>query len=245
MKIKLMDFSIIIPAYEESAKIAIDVKMAAEFLAGNDFKGEIIVVDDCSSDNTARIAEKVQVPSDVTLKVLRYEPHRGKGYAVRTGIAASTGEYVMFADSGCCVPFGNSLLGIELLKDGTADIANASRKHFASDILEDQPFHRRVCSNIIRRIIKILLGIPRGITDTQCGFKVYKGDIARELYAECISDGFMFDVEIILRAHKKGYRIAEFPIEWSCDPDSRLSVVRTPLPVLSEMWAIKRAIRRM
>jgi dolichyl-phosphate beta-glucosyltransferase len=245
MKIKPMDFSIIIPAYEESAKIEADVKMAAEFLAGNDLHGEIIVVDDSSSDNTSQIAKAVEVPSGITLEVLRYEPHRGKGYAVRTGIAASTGDYVMFADSGCCVPFGNSLLGLEILKDGTADIANASRKHFASDILNDQPVHRRVCSNIIRWIIKILLGLPRGLTDTQCGFKVYKGDIARELYAQCISDGFMFDVEIILRAHKKGYRIAEFPIEWSCDPDTRLSVVRTPLPVLSELWAIKRAVRRM
>lgn len=245
MKTKPMDFSIIIPAYEESGKIAVDIKMASEFLVGNDLHGEIIVVDDCSSDNTAQIAKGVDVPPSVTLKVLRYEPHRGKGYAVRTGIAASTGDYVMFADSGYCVPFGNSLLGLEEIKDGNADIANASRRHIASDILRDQPFHRRVCSRIIRWIVKILLGLPRGITDTQCGFKVYKGDIARELYGQCISEGFMFDVEIILRAHKKGYRIVEFPIEWSCDPDTRLSVVRTPLPALSELWAIKRAIRHM
>lgn len=239
-----MDFSIVIPAYEESTKIAKDIKKAAEFLDGNDFQGEIIVVDDCSTDGTSQVAKSTKVPPSVTLKVLRYEPHRGKGYAVRTGIKASTGDYVMFADSGYCVPFGNVLLGIELLKHGDADIANASRKLIESDILKDQPFHRRICSKIIKWVVRIMLGIPRTLTDTQCGFKVYKGDVARELYGECMSDGFMFDVEIILRAQKNGYKIAEFPIEWSCDPDSRLSVTRTPLPTISELIAIRRTLKR-
>ena len=237
-----MDFSIVIPAFEESKKIANDIEKAAEFLVGNDFEGEIIVVDDCSADNTAQVAECITVPPSVTLKVLSYQPHYGKGYAVRTGIKASTGDYVMFADAGYCVPFGNALLGLELLKDGSCDIANASRKLIDSDILRNQPIHRRICSKIIKWVVRILLRIPRGITDTQCGFKVYKGDVARELYGECISYGFMFDVEIILRAHKKGYKIEEFPIEWSCDPDSRLSVTRTPLPALSELRAIRRAL---
>jgi len=238
-----MDFSIVIPAYEESTKIAKDIKKAAEFLDGNDFKAEIIVVDDCSTDSTSQVAQETRVPPSVTLKVLRYEPHRGKGYAVRTGIKASTGDYVMFADSGYCVPFGNVLLGIELLKHGDADIANASRKLIESDILRNQPFHRRICSRIIKWAVRIMLGISRSLTDTQCGFKVYKGDVARELYSECISEGFMFDVEIILRAQKKGYKIAEFPIEWSCDPDSRLSVTRTPLPTISELIAIRRTLK--
>ncbi len=237
-----MDFSIVIPAYNESKKIAADIRMAAEFLECNGFQGEIIVVDDGSSDNTSQTAEAVEVPSCVALKVLRYEPHRGKGRAVRTGIVASRGRYVMFADSGCCVPFGDSLLGLEMLKDGAADIANASRRHIASDILRDQPFYRRVCSRAIKWFITIILGLPRGITDTQCGFKIYKGDIARELYGQCISDGFMFDVEIILRANKKGYRIAEFPVGWTCDLDSRLSPMRISLRVLRELLAIRRAL---
>ena len=135
------------------------------------------------------------------------------------------------------------MLGIELLKHGDADIANASRKLIESDILRNQPFHRRICSRIIKWAVRIMLGIPRILTDTQCGFKVYKGDVARELYSECMSEGFMFDVEIILRAQKKGYKIAEFPIEWSCDPDSRLSVTRTPLPTISELIAIRRALK--
>ncbi len=239
-----MDLSIVIPAYNESPKIAVDVQRAAEFLESNGLQGEIIVVDDCSSDNTSRVAESVKVPTCVTLKVIRYEPHRGKGYAVRTGIKASTGRYVMFADSGYCVPFANALPALEMLKDGTCDIANASRRLATSTILRAQPLRRRICSRAIRGLLKIVLGLPPGITDTQCGFKVYKGDVARELYGQCVSEGFMFDVEIILRAHKKGYRIKEFPIEWSCDLDSRLSIMRAPLPTLAELRAIKRALSK-
>ncbi|MHC4623307.1 MAG: hypothetical protein ACYS4W_05325, partial [Planctomycetota bacterium] len=82
------------------------------------------------------------------------------------------------------------------------------------------------------------------ITDSQCGFKVYRGDVARKLYGECISDGFMFDVEIILRAQKEGYRIKEFPVEWVCDLDSRLSLTRAPWPVLSELITIKRRLSK-
>ena len=89
-----------------------------------------------------------------------------------------------------------------------------------------------------------MLGTPRELTDTQCGFKIYKGDIARELYSQCVTDGFLFDIEIILRAQRKGYRIGEFPVEWACDPDSRLSVTRTPWPLLVELYKLKRVMAR-
>lgn len=237
-----MDLSIVIPALNESKKIARDVKMAAEFLEGNNFQGEIVVVDDASTDGTCEVAKNVKVPPDVKLKVIRYEHHRGKGYAVRAGIKQTRGKYVMFADSGYCVPYGNALLGLEMLKDGSCDIAHGSRKLIESDIQQAQPWRRRISSRLFKWLINKLLQIPRGLTDTQCGFKIYKGDVARQLYSQCISDGFMFDIEIILRAQKQGYRIEEFPVEWVCDLDSRLSLTRTPWPVISELRAIKRAV---
>ena len=86
--------------------------------------------------------------------------------------------------------------------------------------------------------------IPPELTDTQCGFKIYKGDIARHLYSECITDGFMFDIEIIIRAQKEGYRIKEFPINWSCDRDSRLSPTRSWWRVLSELMTIKQTMTK-
>jgi dolichyl-phosphate beta-glucosyltransferase len=235
-----MDLSIIIPAFEESKKIARDVKAAAEFLQANSLEGEIIVVDDGSQDDTAGAARAVDVPPAARLHVIRYEQHRGKGYGVRTGMAASTGTYAMFADCGLCVPYGNTLEGLEMLRSDQCDIAHGSRRHIQSDILQDQPWHRRVLSRTFKFMVRTILGVPRELTDTQCGFKIYKGDIARELYAECATDGFMFDIEIILRAVRKGYRIGEFPVEWVCDPDSRLSVTRTPWPVLAELYRLKR-----
>jgi dolichyl-phosphate beta-glucosyltransferase len=237
-----MDISIVIPALNESTKIAFDIEMAAEFLQGNNFQGEIIVVDDGSIDGTSKVAKSVKVPPSVTLKVIRNEQHHGKGYAVRAGIKETSGEYVMFADSGYCVPYGNALLGLEILKEGTFDIAHGSRKLIESDIQRDQPWCRRISSTVFKWLIKKFVHIPNELTDTQCGFKIYKGEVARQLYSQCISDGFMFDIEIILLAQKQGYRIKEFPIEWTCDIDSRLKLARTPWPVFSELQAIKKAL---
>ena len=239
-----MDLSIVIPAFEESKKIARDVKAATAFLEANGLVGEIIVVDDGSVDDTAAAARRVTVPADIRYEVIRYEPHRGKGCAVRTGMNATTGRYIMFADCGLCIPYGNVLQGLKMLKKDTCDIAHGSRRLIESDILQDQPWHRRVFSRMFKATVRTLLGVPRQLTDTQCGFKIYKGDVGRELYGACTTDGFMFDVEVILRAARKGKRIREFPVEWACDPDSRLSVTRTPWPVLAELRALRRTMKR-
>lgn len=238
-----MDLSIVIPAFEEGKKIARDVKAAAEFLQANSLVGEIIVVDDGSEDNTAQVARSVSIPKEIGHHVIRYEEHSGKGCAVRTGIGASTGEYVMFADCGLCIPYGNALQGLELLQAGRCDIAHGSRRMIESDILRDQPWHRRLFSRMFKATVRMLLGVPRRLTDTQCGFKMYRGDVARELYAACVTDGFLFDIEIVLRAIRKNLQIEEFPVEWACDPDSRLSVTRTPWPVLAELRSLRRAMK--
>jgi hypothetical protein len=86
--------------------------------------------------------------------------------------------------------------------------------------------------------------IPAEFTDTQCGFKIYKGDVGRHLYGECITDGFTFDIEIIMRAQKEGYIIKEFPIDWTCDRDSRLSPTRSSWSVLSELLTIRRVMAK-
>ena len=237
-----MDLSIVIPAFEEGRKIARDTEAAAQFLKANNLKGEIIVVDDGSGDDTAQAAEKVPVPNGVHRRVIRYEPHRGKGYAVCTGMKQTAGEYAMFADCGLCIPYANVLQGLEMLRSGTCDLAHGSRRHIQSAILRGQPWHRRLISRTFKATVRMMLRVPRELTDTQCGFKVYRGDVARELYGECITEGFMFDIEIILRAVQKGYRIREFPVEWACDRDTRLSVARTPWPVLSELRTLRRAL---
>ena len=237
-----MDFSIVIPAYDESKKIARDISEAAGFLEAHKFSGEVIVVDDGSKDDTTQVANNTMVPPNIKLNVIRYEKHRGKGYAVRTGMKQSKGEYVMFADSGSCVPYEDTLRGLELLKSDSCDIAHGSRKMRGCHIEKMQSFYRRTCSRMFHWFVIRDMKIPAEFTDTQCGFKMYKGDVARHLYGEAITDGFTFDIEIIMRAQHEGYRIKEFPIDWTCDRDSRLSPTRSSWHVLSELLKIRRTL---
>ncbi|MBN1806901.1 MAG: glycosyltransferase [Sedimentisphaerales bacterium] len=241
-----MDLSIVIPAYNESNKIARDIEAATAFLESNHFTGQIIVVDDGSKDNTTEIAKDAATspPPGVEIKVERYDQHRGKGYAVRKGIEQTKGEYVMFADSGLCVPYEDTLHGLDLIRSGACDITHGSRKMRGCHIERDQSFYRHICSKMFHWFVINDMKIPAEFTDTQCGFKIYKGDVARRLYRDCITDGFTFDIEIIMRAQKKGYKIKEFPIDWTCDRDSRLSPTRSSWNVLSELLKIRRVMAR-
>ena len=239
-----MDISIVIPVFEESKKIASDINAASQFLQNNNLTGEIIIADDGSKDGSAEVAQGTPVPPKVTLKVVRSENNRGKGHAVKSGITQSSGQYVMFADCGCCVSYSHILDGLKLLRNRFCDIAHASRKLAKSKIHRHQLLRRRICSTLFRQVMIYFMKMPHEITDSQCGFKIYNGDIARNLYSKCITDGFMFDIEIILRAKKQNHRIIEFPIEWTCDRDSRLSMSRSFFSVLRELLAIKRALAK-
>jgi len=237
--------TIVIPTFEEERKIARDVQEAAAFLISNGFDGEIIVADDGSSDGTVRAAREAPLPPGVHRSVIPASEHRGKGAAVRSGVLASHGEYVLFADSGMTVPFDNALRGLRLIQDGTCDMAHGSRELSGSVIVRDKDPDRRVLSSLFHRLAILWLHIPPTLTDTQCGFKLYRGDLARRLYGACETEGFMFDIEIILRALNEGLTIREFPLEWSCDRDSRLGVRRNAAEILKDFLKLRRlAVRR-
>jgi hypothetical protein len=142
------------------------------------------------------------------------------------------------------VPYDHALRGLSLIQSGVCEIAHGSRKLPESRILQPQPWKRRLTGRLFRAVALLWMRIPPALTDTQCGFKVYRGTIARELYGESFTDGFMFDLEIILRALRKGYRIREFPLTWTCDRDSRLSLTRSPGQILRELADIKRVLRK-
>jgi len=239
-----MNLSIVIPAYREAAKIARDVEAAGTFLAQERLEGEILVVDDGSADGTAEAVERPDLPAGVRRRVLRYTPHRGKGFAVRTGMAETRGEYVLLTDSGLCVPMACALKGLEMIRAGACDIAHGSRRLTQSVIRRPQPIRRRLLSRLAGAAVRAATGVPKDLTDTQCGFKVYRGDAARELYAQCRTDGFLFDIEIILRAARRGYSIREFPVEWVCDLDSRLHPGRNLWRTAKELLEIRRTLRR-
>lgn len=230
--------SIVIPAYKESAKIVRDLEAACWFLEENNIDGEIVVVDDGSPDDTyARVVEcAVKYPY---IRPFRYEENRGKGYALRYGIAQTRGRFVMFADAGLCVPYDNVLRGLELLRDGDCEMAHGSRATDQAVIRRAQPLYRRVGSKVFWLMLKCFMGIPDGIQDTQCGFKVYKGDVARGLYGACRTDGFMIDIELIRRATRRGWRIKEFPVEWSDDPDTRFHPIWGMIRNFRELFKIR------
>ncbi len=217
-----MDVSIVIPALNEAAKIVRDVEEAAFFLKANGFLGEIIVVDDGSTDGTAGEAKRANVAPPTSRTVLRMEHNSGKGAAVRRGILESRGNVVLYADSGTCIPYANALPVIKRIADGDVDIGLASRRHPDTVIRSDRPLRRRIISRIFHLVAVRFAGMPRWITDSQCGFKVYQGTTARELFSRLVIPGFLFELEIILKALRRGLRVEEFPVEWTCDLDTRL-----------------------
>lgn len=238
--------SIVIPAYNESRKIGDDIAEAVEYITAKEVTGEIIIVDDGSTDNTAAAAEhkNYDMPDSIELIVIKLPGNHGKGYAVRTGVKRSTGKYVIFCDAGCCVPYSAIWRGVKLIRIGECDIAHASRYLSETTIRNPQNLYRRLCSKAFRFAIGNYVRFPKKLSDTQCGFKIYKGDVARKLYSQCTTDGFMFDIEVILRAAENGFYIVEFPIEWTCDRDSRLTPARSLGSVLKELRQIKQELKQ-
>jgi dolichyl-phosphate beta-glucosyltransferase len=240
-----LDLSIVIPAFNEHTKIAQDVRKASDFLTESGLKGEILVVDDGSTDPTADVARQTPVPESVQCSVITVNPNQGKGHAVKTGILASRGEYILFADSGCCIPYGQTKIGLDLIQEKQCTLALGSRRHPKSVIHRDQSFRRRLYSRAFRFLLNRLFPSLRPLHDTQCGFKVFDGPMARQLFSETTLEGFLFDLDIILLAQSRGHRVCEFPIEWTCDPDSRLSANRHTAEILREIRELWRKYRKV
>lgn len=239
-----MHLSIVIPVFNERAKIEQDILQCAQFITDQNLKGEIIVVDDGSSDDSSEVATHTPVPYNVVKVVVRLNPNEGKGAAVKAGILRSQGQYVMFVDSGSCVPMSEAMLGIKLMKDRLFDIAHGSRKLATSKIERPMNPYRQFLSKMFRQFVVWFVGIPASLSDTQCGFKMYKGEIARRLYRDAFTKGFLFDIEIILRAKQLGYSIAEFPVTWRSDPDSRVLPRRLAKSVIPELLSIRQRVNQ-
>lgn len=217
--------SIVIPAYNEEKKISRDIEAVYEYFKESSINGELIIVDDGSKDKTYEVANSCtkKFPS---LRVINYGKNRGKGYAVKIGILEATGEYILFADSGVCVPYKFANLGMELLKNGY-DIALGSRrtKDNKAKVVVQQALYRRVGSKVFKFLIQTFGIIPKGIEDTQCGFKLFKKDVAHAIYKRCFTEKFMIDLEMLRIANKERYKIGVFPVDWSNDPDTKYHAV--------------------
>jgi dolichyl-phosphate beta-glucosyltransferase len=238
--------SIVIPAFREAHKITADIRAADTYLRDRRLEGEIIVVDDGSPDDTAAVARRL-TPDVTGLRVIAYRPNRGKGHALRTGMAATRGDVVMFADAGLCVPYEDADVGRDLLARGV-DIAVGSRRAGGAEIRRPQPLYRRVGSQAFWLVVRTSFPFGGAVHDTQCGFKIFKGAVARDVYARCVIDRMMIDIEMLSRATRLGYRLAEFPVRWTSDPDTRFRPLSGSWQNVAELcriwWALNLASPR-
>lgn len=219
----MIELSIVLPAYNEEKKISKDIEAVFDYFTESSTNGELIIVNDGSKDETYKVASsfKDKYPN---LKVLTYERNRGKGFATKTGMLEAQGKYILLADSGICVPYRFANVGIDLLKKGN-DIAIGSRRGDPNKIkiVRQQPLYRKLGSKLFQLLIQAVQLIPPGIEDTQCGFKLFKKEVAHEIFNRLITEKFMWDIEVLRISVKKKYKVVPFPVEWGNDPDSRFN----------------------
>jgi len=196
---------------------------------------EIVVVDDGSRDATAALVERFE---STNLRLVRMPENRGKGAALRAGVAASRGRAVLLSDVDLSTPIREvDRLGARLAE---ADVVLGSRAQPDSRIVLHQPFWRELAGKGFNLAIRVL-GV-RGFRDTQCGFKLLRGEVARRLFAEMTVDRFAYDVELVLLAQRRGYRVIEVGVEWRNDPGSRVRLVRDGVRMLVDVARIRRRI---
>lgn len=238
-----MKLSIIIPAYNEEDRIVRTIEKTLDYLNQRSYTSEVIVVSDGSSDGTKAVVEKGFLPGErVTLQVIEYHPNRGKGYAVRKGMITGIGDIVMFMDADYSVPIEAVEEGLDLLSSGN-DIAIASRALSGSIIHQHQNLFREFSAGIYTWIQNRYLGIRYG--DTQCGFKLFTQGAAQVLFEKQKLASVIFDPEILWLARQNGFRVSEFPVEWTHVEDSRIQYdsLGKSLFVFRELFRIKRLHR--
>jgi dolichyl-phosphate beta-glucosyltransferase len=227
--------SVIIPAYNEAKQIAQTVGEVKEFFARRQQPCEIIVAADGDDGTREIVAEMAQ--SDSMLKVIGSVERRGKGYGIRQGVALAQGEIIGFVDADNKTPIEEYDKFEPFLRDGY-DTVIGSRGLRESKIEQKQPLHRQLGSRGFSVFMHAVVGLP-GIVDTQCGFKFFQRRAARDLFARQKIDGYMFDVEILYLAQRAGYRIAQVPIRWRDDGDSRLALLRGNIRNVIDIFRIR------
>jgi dolichyl-phosphate beta-glucosyltransferase len=232
---KTIHLSVVIPAYNEENRIGASLEKIRGYLAAKPFASEIIVVDDGSSDRTVAVAREA-LEGRVAHRVIRLEPNHGKGYAVKTGVLASSGEAVMFSDADCSTPIDELEKFLPRLDEGF-DVVIGSRAIPGCDIRVRQPRPRQGMGKFFNRLVRLF--VMNGFRDTQCGFKVFRRKAALALFSRLETEGFAFDVEILLLARKLGFRVAEVPVVWCDSPPSRVRIIRSSWQMLKELRRIR------
>ena len=228
--------SVVVPAYDEAARIGRTLERLDAFSRESDANGdggvEIVLVDDGSRDATAEVARRAGLPN---LKLLSLPENRGKGAALRAGVAASAGAELLISDADLSTPIEE----VRRLRPhlAEAELVLGSRAVADSRITQRQPWHREAMGKVFNRLVRLL--VVGGFRDTQCGFKLLDGAVARELFAAMVIDRFAFDVELVWLALRRGYRVREVGVEWRDSPQSRVHPLRDASRMFFDLLRIR------
>ncbi|MBW3634905.1 MAG: glycosyltransferase family 2 protein [Armatimonadetes bacterium] len=234
--------SILVPAYNEENRLPATLETIATYLQKRDFSHELIVVDDGSRDATREVVREFAAAHS-WVRLVQYDDengaalNRGKGFAIRAGVEAAVGRDILFSDADLSTPIEEMERLLPPISRGDCDIAIASRALPESNLAVHQPVHREFMGRTFNKIVQ-KMAVP-GIMDTQCGFKAFRGDVAKRLFALAQIDGFGFDPEILFLARKFGFKIQELPVTWCHRDDSRVNPLSAPFSMLRELCEIR------
>lgn len=224
-----------IPAFNEERRLPESVRKIRAFQKQRPANGRMVLVDDGSSDGTAGLVRRLAAEDD-SIRAISYWPNGGKGYAIRRGVVeALPAGSVLITDADLSTPIEDLAKLENALRE--ADVAIGSRALALSSIGVRQAWYRQWMGKSFNRLMRAITGLP--FSDTQCGFKLFRGEAAARIFERATVDRFAYDVEVLLIANKLGYRVVEVPVRWDNSPDSRVRVVRDSLRMLVDVIRIR------
>lgn len=230
--------SIIIPAHNEESRLPRTLEQVFAFLERQSYAAEVLIVENASTDRTREVAESY-AGREKNLRVIHTDG-RGKGLAVRLGMLEAGGEYRFMCDADLSMPIDevNRFLPPTLTD---FDVAIGSRE-IKGAVRYDEPMHRHLGGRFINLLIRLLI-LPK-LQDTQCGFKCFRAAVADDLFRRQTLDGWSFDIELLFIAARRGYRIAEVPIDWYYRAESKVSALHDALQMIRDIFRIRSNARR-
>lgn len=228
-------YSIVIPAYNESARIGATLERVLAYVREQKWEAEIIVVNDGSRDNTVEIVKRF-AGQHAELRVLENPGNRGKGYSVRNGMRNAQGRILLFSDADMSSPIEEAAKLTAAIRQG-AEVAIGSRWLRSELQTQRQPLYRQMFGRIFNLVLRMVLGLS--YTDTQCGFKAFTRGAAQEIFARQRIERWGFDAELLFLAKKFGLKVAEVPVSWAHSSGSRMSYFRDGTRMVWEMLKVR------
>ena len=229
------DLSIVIPAFNEEARLGRTLEDYLAYCRRGNRQVEVIVVDDGSLDRTSQVVNGFSLEHP-EVRLIRLAENQGKGQAVRSGVVNARGRRILFADADGATPL-SELERLEAAIEAGAHVAIGSRALQDGRVKVKARLYRRAIGRIFHGIVE-LLTVP-GVKDTQCGFKLFRGDVAHDLFSRMRVRGFSFDVEVLMMAQRRGYTIAEVPVNWTHQPGSKVNLVTDSARMFRDLFIIR------